>query len=282
MEITAPADLDWTHTRTHAAVLRKVIRNSYNFGLSECTEYQYPTLQVKPTSTKRKCGMSHFPISGLDWSLGLMHIMHRIPNAANPYIYSFWHLAHISTVCISFIWSSTPATSNHTSSRPRWQPGTHECHERLPSLATALSPLRPWTYLAVGFGRSATSAIRLELQPGAFQKRDPFRGAKKDAGFREGWFEFQTSTVRRARNDISVADSLEFGFHFEHACALSSNFTFQLYSLWKQCVDAAFPQSYTIITSNVQAGKNILSLTVQHFLCMPFSVSLHFWFYRRI
>ena len=133
-----------------------------------------------------------------------------------------------------------PATSNHTSLRPRWQPGTHECHERLPSLATALSPLRPWTHLAVGFGRSATSAIRLELQPGAFQKRDPFRGAKKDAGFREGWFEFQTSTVRRARNDISVADSLEFGFHFEHACALSSNFHFQLFSLWKQCVDAAF------------------------------------------
>ena len=51
--------------------------------------------------------------------------------------------------------------------------------------------------------------------------------------------------------------------------------TFQLYSLWKQCVDAAFPQSYTIITSNVQAGTNILSLTVQHFLCMPFIVSLH-------
>ena len=144
MEITAPADLDWTHTRTHAAVLRKVIRNSYNFGLSECTEYQYPTLQVKPTSTKRKCGMSHFPISGLDWSLGLMHIMHRIPNAANPYIYILFLTLGTYINCLyKFHLKLHPATSNHTSLRPRWQPGTHECHERLPSLATALSPLRP-------------------------------------------------------------------------------------------------------------------------------------------
>ena len=108
--------------------------------------------------------MSHFPTS-----LVIGHIMQTI--------YSFLTLGTYQ-LYISFIWSSTQQQPSHLRCLGN---RSHECHERLPSLASAVSSLRPWTHLAVGFGRSATSAIRLELQPGAFPKRDPL-GVCQDAG----------------------------------------------------------------------------------------------------
>ena len=199
------------------------------------------------------------------------------------YIYSFWHLAHISTVCISFIWSST----QQQAITPLWDLAGN----REPMSAT--SAFRRLLRLCRHFDREPTWQLGLVGRPPRQYdwnfNRVPFRKGillgvpkrmqvfgKADSNSKLPlWGE--PGMIFLLQIHWNLASTLNMHVLY-HPISLSN----YIYSLWKQCVDAAFPQSYTIITSNVQAGKNILSLTVQHFLCMPFSVSLHLWFYRRI